>query len=54
MLVGDLLQTIMNKAWQNGTLQHPLSDNFGGDFPILQYADDTLLILQVMLGFCLT
>jgi len=35
----------MNKAWQNGTLQHALSDNFGGDFPILQYADDTLLIL---------
>ena len=45
MLAGDLLQTIVNKAWQNGTLKHPLSDSFGGDYPILRYADDTLLIL---------
>lgn len=45
VLVGDLLQTIVNKARQNGTLKHPLSDNFGGHCPILQYADDTLLIL---------
>jgi hypothetical protein len=45
VLAGDLLQTIVNKAWQNGILKHPLSDSFGGDFPILQYADDTLLIL---------
>ena len=28
-----------------GILKHPLSDTFGGDFPIVQYADDTLLIL---------
>jgi len=28
-----------------GVLTHPISDNFGGDFPILQYADDTLLVL---------
>jgi len=28
-----------------GVLKHPISDNFGGDFPIIQYADDTLLIL---------
>jgi hypothetical protein len=26
-------------------LKHPLNDNFKGDYPILQYADDTLLIL---------
>jgi hypothetical protein len=45
VLAGDLLQTIVNKAWQNGILKHPLSDSFRGDFPILQYADDTLLIL---------
>ena len=47
VLVADLLQTIVNKAWQNGTLKHPLSDSFGGggDFPIIQYANDTLLIL---------
>ena len=43
----DLLQTIINAAWHNGVLKHPISDNFGGDFPIIQYADDTLLILPV-------
>jgi hypothetical protein len=45
VLAADLLQSIVNKAWQLGVLKHPISDNFGGDFPILQYADDTLLIL---------
>lgn len=36
---------MINKAWQAGILKHPLSDSFQGDFPIIQYADDTLLIL---------
>lgn len=36
---------MINKAWQNGVIKHPLSDDFGGDFPIIQYVDDTLLIL---------
>jgi hypothetical protein len=35
----------VNKAWQVGVLKHPVSDNFGGDFPIVQYADGTFLIL---------
>ena len=45
VLAADLLQSIANKAWQRGILKHPLCDNFGEDFPIIQYADDTLLIL---------
>jgi len=45
VLAADLLQSVINKAWQNGVIKHPLSDDFGGDFPIIQYADDTLLIL---------
>jgi hypothetical protein len=45
VLAADLLQSIVNKAWLMGVLRHPISYNFGGDFPILQYADDTLLIL---------
>ena len=45
VLTVDLLQTIVNKAWRMGVLTHPISDNFGGDFPILEYADDSLLIL---------
>lgn len=28
-----------------GVLRHPIIDNFGGDYHIPQYADDTLLIL---------
>ena len=46
VLAADLLQSVVNKAWQMGILKHPLSDTFGGDFPIVQYADDTLLILS--------
>ena len=45
VLAADLLQSIVNKAWLMGVLTHPISNNFGGDFPILQYADDTLLVL---------
>ena len=45
VLAADLLQSILNKAWNIGVLKHPISDAFGGDYPIVQYADDTLLIL---------
>lgn len=45
VLAADLLQTVINRAWHNGTISHPLSEDFGGDFPIIQYADDTLMIL---------
>jgi hypothetical protein len=47
VLAADLLQTIVNKAWHMGVLKHSITENFGGDYPILQYADDTLLILPV-------
>jgi len=39
VLAADFLQTIVNKAWQLGVLKHPLSEDFGGDYPIVQYAD---------------
>jgi hypothetical protein len=45
VLAADLLQSIVNKAWQSGILNHPLSNVFEDFFPIVQYADDTLLIL---------
>ena len=35
VLAVDLLQTIINKAWQIGVIKHPLCDSFEGDFPIL-------------------
>ena len=34
VLVADPLQSIVNKAWLMGVLTHPISDTFGGDFPI--------------------
>jgi hypothetical protein len=45
VLAANFLQCIVNKAWQMGILKHPLTENFGGDYPIIQYAEDTLLIL---------
>jgi hypothetical protein len=35
MLAADLLQSVVNKAWQNGTISHPISNDFGGEFPII-------------------
>jgi len=45
VLATDFLQSIVNKAWHMGILKHPISEDFVGDFSIVQYADDTLLIL---------
>jgi hypothetical protein len=41
----DLLQKMVNRLMIDGVLFPPLLVN-GLDFPIIQYADDTLLILQ--------
>jgi hypothetical protein len=41
----ELLQYIINDASQNGVLNLPLHTSFGLDYPTIQYADDTLLIL---------
>ena len=41
----DLLQTMINQLADQGILTAPLPIP-GADFPIVQYADDTLLILQ--------
>ena len=36
---------MVNKAWNDGDLNLPLDHSYGLDFPIIQYADDTLIIL---------
>jgi hypothetical protein len=41
----ELLQVAINKAWNDGIINLPIDESFGQSFPILQYADDTLLIL---------
>jgi hypothetical protein len=46
VLAIDLLQSIVNSAMHNGVLSLPLPERCGPDFPIVQYADDTLLIME--------
>jgi hypothetical protein len=41
----DLLQSDINKAWQNGYIDLPIMDDVGQKYPIVQYADDTLMIM---------
>lgn len=45
VLVAELLQILVNKAMAIGLLQVPIPQPMS-DFPIVQYADDTLLIMQ--------
>lgn len=45
VLGADLLQSLINAEDANDNLVHPLGSDFGGDYPIVQYADDTLLIM---------
>jgi hypothetical protein len=46
VLVADLLQSIINKAKDCGILKLPIPTSCGSDFPVIQYADDTILILE--------
>lgn len=41
---------MINAKAASGNLGHPLGPNFGGDYPIVQYVDDTLLITPVDTG----
>jgi hypothetical protein len=46
VLAADLLQTILNKAKDQNLLSLPVPQQFSSDFPILQFADDTLIIME--------
>ena len=46
VLAADLLQSIINRAKDLGLIQLPIPLLSTSDFPILQYADDTLIIMQ--------
>ena len=41
-----MLQSILNKAKDKHLIHLPLPNRAGYDFPIIQYADDTLLVMQ--------
>lgn len=45
VMAADLLQSVINDDADRGVLAHPLGPSFGGCYPIVQYADDTLLIM---------
>lgn len=46
VLAADLLQTIINDAKDNQLLALPVPLYYSQDFPIVQYADDTLIIME--------
>jgi len=46
VLVVDLLQSILNQAKELNLLNLPLPLRCSNDFPIIQYADDTLIVME--------
>jgi hypothetical protein len=46
VLAADLLQSIVNRAKEQGLLKFPVPLQYSLVFSILQYADDTLIILE--------
>lgn len=46
VLAADFLQTLLNHSCSNGDICLPLPLRTDHDFPILQYADDTLIFIQ--------
>ena len=45
-LAADLLQSLINKALEQGQLNLPIPCTSDKHFPIIQYADDTLIIME--------
>lgn len=46
VLVADLLQSIINKVKDQNLLQLPLPLRCSSDFSIVQYVDDTLIVME--------
>ena len=46
VLGAELLQRIINRAFHQGLLSKPINENSEDGFPIIQYADDTLILLK--------
>ena len=45
VLAADLLQDAIKDAFAHGLIELPLPRDSAGDFPVVQYADDTILVL---------
>lgn len=46
VMVAELLQILVNEAWQHGELSLPIQNSGNKRYPIVQYAYDTLIILS--------
>ena len=46
VLVADLLQCIINKGHREGLFELPIQSYENAQYPIIQYADDTILIMK--------
>jgi hypothetical protein len=46
VLAAHLLQCVINKAHQQGIFQLPIPSRDEAGFPVIQYADDTILLLR--------
>jgi hypothetical protein len=46
VLAADLLQSILNKAKDQNLIKLPIPLTGSTDFPIIQYADDTLIVME--------
>jgi hypothetical protein len=46
VLAANVLQYLVNPSMQNESLHHPLNLQCSTTFPIIQYDDDTLIIMQ--------
>jgi hypothetical protein len=44
---GDLQQAVINDEWIRGELNLPTDNDFGQKYPIVQYVDDTLMIMPM-------
>jgi retron-type reverse transcriptase len=45
VLAADLLQSLVNEAYRKNLISLPLATSYGQDYPIVQYADDTMIIM---------
>jgi hypothetical protein len=46
VLIADVLQVVLNKSMSQGIINAPLNGMACPDFPVIQYADDTLVVLK--------
>ena len=48
VLAADLLQSMLNEAMHQKLIQAPINSQACPDFPVIQYVDDTIVILPAI------